>query len=120
MLPGQPLHDGDYPAYSMSAASGMLGVTPAFLRGLGAHGLLSPGRSQGGHRRYSQNELHLASRARQVVNDGFDLVAACRIVALEHELAAARATIAALQAQLGAARRAHPTRPGAPPGPDGG
>jgi len=98
---GRPLHDADHPVYSMSSATDMLGVTPAFLRGLGTHGLLTPGRSSGGHRRYSHNELLLAHRAREIVDDGFDLVAACRIVLLEHQLATTRAALAALEGRLG-------------------
>ncbi|GAA2514689.1 MerR family transcriptional regulator [Pilimelia columellifera] len=110
----RPLHDNDFPAYSMSAAASMLGVTPAFLRGLGEHGLLTPGRSTGGHRRYSQNELHLAGRAREVVDQGLGLVAACRIVDLERRLAAAEMTIAELRARL-AGRPGAPTLPGRAP-----
>ncbi|HEX5741514.1 MAG TPA: MerR family transcriptional regulator [Pilimelia sp.] len=103
-MPTPPLDNQDYPAFPMSVAAAMIGVTPAFLRGLGSHGLLDPGRSNGGHRRYSRNDLELAGRARQVVDQGFDLVAACRIVALERELAAARRTIAALREELAGRR----------------
>nr|WP_083936842.1 MerR family transcriptional regulator [Longispora albida] len=84
----------------MSAAADMAGVTPAFLRSLGACGLLDPGRSGGGHRRYSRAELDLAMRVRDVASTGVSLAAACRIVELEGRLAAARAEIAALRAAM--------------------
>ena len=97
---GGPLwQDADYPAYSMGAAADMLGVAPAFLRGIGEEGLINPRRSTGGHRRYSAYELQVAARAREVVDEGLSLAAACRIVALEVELAAARAEIKRLRGQ---------------------
>ncbi|NUT36680.1 MAG: MerR family transcriptional regulator [Hamadaea sp.] len=88
------LGDAHFPAYSMSAAAAMLGVQPGFLRGLGDAGLLDPARSGGGHRRYSRDELRIAARAREVVDGGMNLVAACRIVQLEMELARMRAELA--------------------------
>jgi hypothetical protein len=42
------LDDKDYPAYSMGRAAEILGVTPAFLRGLDAAELLTPQRSPAG------------------------------------------------------------------------
>jgi DNA-binding transcriptional MerR regulator len=103
---GAPLHDPDYPAYSMGAAVDMLNVEPAFLRGLGAHGLIDPQRSSGGHRRYSYNDLRVAARARDVVDEGITLAAACRIVELERALSAARTTINRLRGKL--AEAGHP------------
>lgn len=94
---GPSWRDARYPAYSMGAAAEMLGVAPAFLRGLGDAGLIDPERSSGGHRRYSARELQVAARAREVVDEGLTLAAACRIVALEVELAAARAEIQRLR-----------------------
>ncbi|MBN6051405.1 MerR family transcriptional regulator [Nonomuraea sp. RK-328] len=81
--------DEDYPAYSMGAAAEMLQVTPAFLRSLGAAKLIEPQRSSGGHRRYSRYQLRLAARARELVDQGTPLEAACRIIILEDQLAEA-------------------------------
>jgi DNA-binding transcriptional MerR regulator len=85
--------DADYPAYTMGRAAEMLGVTAAFLRSLGAAGLIEPQRSIGGHRRYSRHQLQLAGRVRQLLDEGLPLAAACRIVALEDRLAAAHRRI---------------------------
>lgn len=79
----------DYPAYSMGAAAEMLGVTPTFLRALGAAKLIEPKRSSGGHRRYSRYQLRLAARARELVDQGTPVEAACRIIILEDQLAEA-------------------------------
>lgn len=88
--------DADFPAYTMGRAAEMIGVTPAFLRSLGAAGLLEPDRSLGGHRRYSRHQLQLAGRVRQLLDEGMPLAAACRIVVLEDRLAAANRLIAEL------------------------
>ncbi|MEV7622927.1 MerR family transcriptional regulator [Actinoplanes sp. NPDC089786] len=85
--------DADYPAYTMGRAAEMIGVTPAFLRSLGAAGLIEPERSDGGHRRYSRHQLTLAARVRQLLDEGVQLTPACRIVTLEDRLAAAHRTI---------------------------
>ena len=96
--PGPPnLDDARYPAYSMGRAAALLGVQPAFLRGLDSAGLLQPDRSSGGHRRYSREELGLAARVREVVDEGFTLAAACRIASLEHQLEQAQLLIEHLQ-----------------------
>ncbi|WP_328994024.1 MerR family transcriptional regulator [Kribbella sp. NBC_01245] len=81
--------DDDYPAYTMGRAAEMLGTTPGFLRSLDEAKLIEPQRSDGGHRRYSRHQLRLAARARELVDQGTALEAACRIIALEDQLAEA-------------------------------
>jgi DNA-binding transcriptional MerR regulator len=81
--------DDDYPAYTMGRAAEMLGTTPGFLRSLDEAKLISPQRSEGGHRRYSRYQLRLATRARELVDQGTALEAACRIIILEDQLAEA-------------------------------
>ncbi|WP_411072526.1 MerR family transcriptional regulator [Streptomyces sp. cmx-4-25] len=83
---GGRLDDDDYPAYTMGRAAEMLGTTPAFLRALGEHRLITPLRSEGGHRRYSRYQLRIAARARELVDQGTPLEAACRIIVLEDQL----------------------------------
>jgi MerR family transcriptional regulator/heat shock protein HspR len=92
--------DADFPAYTMGRAADLIGVTPAFLRSLGASGLIEPERSHGGHRRYSRHQLQLAVRVRQLLDEGLLLTAACRIVQLEDRLAAAHRHIVELGGTL--------------------
>ncbi|MGW5433536.1 helix-turn-helix domain-containing protein [Streptomyces sp. NPDC004059] len=80
------LDDDDYPAYTMGRAADVLGITPAFLRAVGEAGLITPLRSEGGHRRYSRRQLRVAARARELVDQGTPIEAACRIVSLEDQL----------------------------------
>ena len=51
-----------------------------FLRGLGAV------RHQGPSTRYSRYQLRIAARARELVDQGIPIEAACRIVILEDQL----------------------------------
>jgi DNA-binding transcriptional MerR regulator len=80
------LDDDDYPAYTMGRAAEMLGTTPGFLRAIGEARLITPLRSEGGHRRYSRYQLRIAARARELVDQGTPVEAACRIVILEDQL----------------------------------
>lgn len=91
------LDDASFPGYAMGAAAGAIGVTPAFLRAAEAAGLFDVARSDGGHRRYSRDDLHRADRARRLIDDGIRMDAAVRIVSLEYQLAAANAMIETLR-----------------------
>ena len=70
----------------MGRAAELLGVTQAFLRSLDAAKLVAPVRSEGGHRRYSRYQLRIAARARELIDHGTALDAACRIIILEDQL----------------------------------
>ncbi|MEV0719318.1 helix-turn-helix domain-containing protein [Asanoa sp. NPDC050611] len=94
------LDDSHYPAFAMGAAADALGVTPAFLRAVETAGLFEAHRSDGGHRRYSRDDLQRADRARHLVDDGMRLDAAVRIVSLEYQLAAATTMIEVLRRRL--------------------
>lgn len=80
------LDDDDYPAYTMGRAADIIGTTPAFLRAIGEARLITPLRSEGGHRRYSRYQLKIAARARELVDQGTPVEAACRIIILEDQL----------------------------------
>ncbi|MGA8116790.1 MAG: MerR family transcriptional regulator [Actinocatenispora sp.] len=84
------LDDEDYPAYTMGRAAEIVGTSQGFLRSLGEAKLIEPHRSAGGHRRYSRHQLRLAARAREMVDQGTALEAACRIITLEDQLAESR------------------------------
>jgi excisionase family DNA binding protein len=89
--PLRRLDDPDFPALTMSQAAELLGVQAAFLRSLDAAGILEPHRSTGGHRRYSRSQLELATRLRELLDDGHTLASAGVILTLQDELADARA-----------------------------
>ncbi|MFC9841435.1 MerR family transcriptional regulator [Rhodococcus sp. NPDC127530] len=74
----------------MGQAADILGVRQAFLRSLDAAKLLTPQRSEGGHRRYSRYQLRIAARTHELVAGGTPLDSACRIIILEDQLTEAR------------------------------
>jgi DNA-binding transcriptional MerR regulator len=78
--------DDDYPAYTMGRAAAMTGTTAGFLRSLGDQGLITPLRSEGGHRCFPRYQLRIAMRARDLVDQGTPIEAACRIIILEDQL----------------------------------
>ena len=84
--PDDMLDDEDYPAYTMGRAAEITGASPDFLRRLDEARLITPFRSGGGHCRYSRYQLRLAARAREMVDSGTALEAACRIIILENQL----------------------------------
>jgi MerR family transcriptional regulator, heat shock protein HspR len=94
------LDDEDYPAVPVGQAAELLDVQPAFLRSLDAAGVLQPGRTGGGHRRYSRRQLRLAARLRVLLDEGNTLAAAQRIAALEDELSVSDDRLRAATADL--------------------
>jgi DNA-binding transcriptional MerR regulator len=84
--PDDMFGDDDYPAYTMGRAADIVGASQDFLRRLDEAKLFTPFRSAGGHRRYSRYQLRLAARAREMVDQGTALEAACRIIILEDQL----------------------------------
>ncbi|MFJ5135911.1 MerR family transcriptional regulator [Streptomyces sp. NPDC088707] len=97
--------DDDYPAYTMGLAAEMLGTTQGLLRAIGEARLITPLRSEGGHRRYSRYQLRIAARAREPVDQGTPIEAACRIIVLEDQLEEAQRSNAEYRR---AAETAHP------------
>ncbi|MFJ1972785.1 MerR family transcriptional regulator [Streptomyces sp. NPDC087903] len=77
------LDDDDCPGCTMGRAAELLGTTPGFLRAIGEARLITPLRSGGGRRRYARYQLRIAARARELVDQGTPVEAACRIVILE-------------------------------------
>jgi DNA-binding transcriptional MerR regulator len=104
--PLRRLDDPDFPALTMSQAADLLGVQAAFLRSLDAAGILQPHRSTGGHRRYSRRQLELATRLRELLDDGHTLASAGVILALQDELTDARADADRLRTERDHSRRA--------------
>ncbi|GAA1829105.1 hypothetical protein GCM10009836_03650 [Pseudonocardia ailaonensis] len=74
------------PGVSMGRAAKLLDVRPAFLRSLDTAGVLSPHRTEGGHRRYSALQLARASRLRELLDVGHSLLSATTIQGLEDDL----------------------------------
>jgi DNA-binding transcriptional MerR regulator len=103
------LDDPDHPVYGMGQAAELLGVTPAFLRSLDAGGLLSPTRSEGGHRRYSRRQLDRVVAIRELAEQGHTLASAAEILDLRADLAGERRRHATTTDERDEARRERDT-----------
>ena len=88
--------------YVISVAAELAGVHPQTLRMYERKGLLSPERTSGRSRRYSEEDLALLRRIQELTNEGISLLGVQRILALEQELLAARDRIARLESRVAA------------------
>ena len=86
--------------YVISVAAELAGVHPQTLRIYERKGLLSPARTSGRSRRYSERDIALLRRIQELTNEGVSLAGVNRIPALEDELLAARQRMAQLEARL--------------------
>src|SRR4051812_23929179 len=101
---GAPMDD-PRALYVISVAAELAGVHPQTLRIYERKGLLSPARTSGRSRRYSDHDIQLLRRIQELTNDGISLVGVHRILALEQELQAARERAARLEQSLESLRR---------------
>jgi len=80
--------------YVISVFAELAGVHPQTLRNYERSGLLSPQRTSGGSRRFSEADLAALRRIQELTNEGVNLEGVKRIMALEAELAALRDELA--------------------------
>jgi MerR family transcriptional regulator/heat shock protein HspR len=86
------------PVYVISVAAELSGMHPQTLRTYDKAGLVSPGRSAGGGRRYSLRDILLLREVQRLSQEGI-IPAVKRILELESELERFRAVIAELSAE---------------------
>lgn len=103
--PNQPAPDTDIPAartsqrttrttrtavYVISVAAELAGMHPQTLRIYERRGLVSPARTQGGNRRYSDEDIELLRRISELTAEGMNLEGIRRVMRLEAENARLR------------------------------
>ncbi len=84
--------------YVISVAAELAGVHPQTLRIYERKGLVSPARTGGGSRRYSEADLERLRRILELTEEGLNLAGVKRVLQLERELAKAQEQLAALAA----------------------
>jgi MerR family transcriptional regulator, heat shock protein HspR len=102
--PGQP--GPDVPVYVISVAAELTGLHPQTLRSYDRLGLVSPGRTGGGGRRYSWRDIELLREVARLTASGIGLEGVRRILELEHRADALRHRVAELESELMAAHQA--------------
>ena len=90
--------------YSISVAAELAGLHPQTLRIYEREGLLDPGRSAGGTRRYSQNDITRLLEITTLTSDGLNLAGIRRVLALQEETRQLQAEITRLKATRRTAR----------------
>jgi MerR family transcriptional regulator/heat shock protein HspR len=92
--------DDNRALYVISVAAELAGVHPQTLRIYERKGLLSPARTTGRSRRYSDRDIALLRRIQELTTDGVTLAGVQRILELESQLERANALVDALRAQV--------------------
>lgn len=102
--PNPPGADYDTPVFVISVAAQLAGLHAQTLRSYDRLGLVSPGRSPGGGRRYSARDIALLQEVQRLSQDhGVNLAGIKRIIDLENQVDALRSRLAELSAALEAA-----------------
>jgi MerR family transcriptional regulator, heat shock protein HspR len=101
---GQP--GPEVPVYVISVAAELTGLHPQTLRSYDRLGLVSPGRSLGGGRRYSWRDIEVLREVARLTASGIGLEGVRRILELEHQADALRQRVVELEHELAAALRA--------------
>lgn len=92
--------------YVISVAAELTGLHPQTLRTYERMGLITPGRTGGGGRRYSHRDLELLRRISDLSRSGIGLEGVRRILELDHQVAALQARNEELRTELVATREA--------------
>jgi len=87
----------DAPVFVISVAAELAGLHAQTLRQYDRIGLVSPGRTAGGGRRYSLRDIVLLREVQRLSADGHNLDSIKRILELERENAALRERLAAYE-----------------------
>src|SRR6059036_848198 len=91
----------DRPRYMISVAADLVGMHPQTLRIYESKGLVRPGRTPGGTRLYSEQDLARLRVIQQLTTEfGLNLAGVQRVLAMEDEMAKLRARVARLERQM--------------------
>ncbi|MCB9380910.1 MAG: helix-turn-helix transcriptional regulator [Acidimicrobiaceae bacterium] len=83
----------DHAVYVISVAAELAGMHPQTLRIYERRGLVSPARTQGGNRRYSDVDIDRLRRIQELAQEGMNLEGIRRVMALEAEVDQLRAEV---------------------------
>lgn len=104
----------DAPVYVISVAAQLTGLHPQTLRAYDRLGLVRPGRTGGGGRRYSPRDITLLLQVAHLTAQGLGLEGVRRVLELEHEVEVLRRHVTQLEGELDAAHAALAATPNLP------
>lgn len=104
----EPQLDEDRPVFAIAVAAELAGMHPQTLRQYDRIGLVVPGRTQGGSRRYSARNIAQLREVARLSAEGVSLPAIARLLDLEDEVRMLRRRVLELDAALRAERESRP------------
>jgi len=104
--PGYAPPAPDAAVYVISVAAELTGLHPQTLRTYERMGLITPGRTGGGGRRYSHRDIELLRAIADLTASGIGIEGVRRILDLENQLDALRSRHEEVQRELAATREA--------------
>jgi MerR family transcriptional regulator/heat shock protein HspR len=100
--------DEDAPVFAIAVAAELAGMHPQTLRQYDRIGLVVPGRTRGGSRRYSARNIVQLREVAKLSGEGMSLAAIARVLDLEDEVRDLRRRVRELEHELQAERAARP------------
>lgn len=98
MTPAEP--DEDSPLFAIALAAELAGMHPQTLRQYDRLGLVVPGRTRGGSRRYSARNIEQLREVARLSADGMSLPAIARIIELEDTVRRLRRQVVDLEKRV--------------------
>lgn len=98
----------DMPIFAVAVAAELAGMHPQTLRQYDRIGLVVPGRTRGGSRRYSARNIVQLREVARMSAEGMSLPAIARLLDLEDEVRSLRRRVIELEAALRAERENRP------------
>ena len=111
-MPGDPLPRSARGVYGISVASDLTGIDPQTLRLYERRGLLTPARTDGGTRRYSDDDLDRLQRISDLVAQGINIAGIAQILQLERRNTALESDSSHLQSENARLRSEEPSTTG--------
>ena len=108
-MPDDPLSRSARGVYGISVASELSGIDPQTLRLYERRGLLTPARTDGGTRRYSDHDLDRLQRITGHVAQGVNIAGILQILNLEHRNTELESDNGQLKSENARLRSADPT-----------
>ena len=99
-----PQTDRNRPLYMISVAADLAGLHPQTLRIYESKGLVTPQRTSGNTRMYSQADVERLELITRLTDEGINLAGVVRILDMKERMAKQEAEIEELRRQLAAAR----------------
>ena len=93
-------HSRQETVYVISVAAELAGMHPQTLRIYERRGLVNPGRTSGGNRRYTDADIARLRRIAQLAAEGLNLEGIRMVMQLEDEVAELRHQVAELRARI--------------------